>query len=498
MNNVEVLFIIIIVLVVIIIMIGAWSLILFNKLLRNNVPKREVVEQINTTNRALSQSLVSHEKVVKQLPTTISTRIADEVHTGLAPLNTEIGKLTYALSHDHEQFIMALNTLNSDGKLSEWVNEFREAIEPLQATTSALTQHYTTSQKVLETVQSLAVEMASVRQTTESSFKRITTAVEHWEATETTHMRDIEHRVMARLEEVADIHDRVANGLSEQQTATTTLLSSNRELDKSVQKITGIVEGFHNLSEQIDTQYHNLFNRVTQSTEKLGAEATGVRLTTESSFKEILTVVKRWEVDETTHMRDIEKRIMDRLAEVTDTHNRVADGLSELRNAISTLLGSNNNLIETVEKVTNTTANLQHLIQQIDSKYKDILSVQEEFQKKMHTDMANMQAQMQTALSEFEGALVQLTHQGTTLFNNVKVSLQNLHNIIKGFRQIHEKMLSALWQYHNQHIQEQRDLMAQARDLMHNLPTAKVQIAILVMFSFQLILTIILIYGVLK
>jgi len=495
--------------------------------IQQNIPKKSLVEKINTNSSELSASIATNTKVAQTLPELISHHVSSEVSLGLMPFGQEIRKLNEhtnisidnlidKLSQDHKLFAQALTTLNSEGYLTEWVDNFREVVEPLQKTSAALEDHYNTSQQVLKTVQALVVELAGVRTTAESSFERITTVVEHWEATENTHMRDIENRIMARLEEVADINDRVGNGLLEQQTATTQLLASNTQLNNSVREVMGIVEGLQHLSQRIDAQYQESYHKITQTTEKLVVEAAGLRQTSDGWLKRIASVIERWEADETTHMRSIEKRIMERLQEVAATHQKITDELSELQAVSVRVLKSQDQMQQSTQQAVEVMAHLQNLVQAIESKYHNILSVQESFQSSMQAQQQLFQSQLQTLLSEFESSLQQLTEQGTLLrrqlseqgtklFKYAETALHGLHDMVTHLHTVHTEMLIGFEKQHQQYMrdqqtifQQQMNLMNDAGLLMNRLPTKGMQIALLILFLFHLVLMGILAYDVLK
>jgi ABC-type transporter Mla subunit MlaD len=213
-----------------------------------NIPERHLLENIGTASGELSSSLDAHKKVVVELPQLVSRNLSKEVQTGIDPVKVELSSLsentketmsriTGSLEESHKQFIGALLTLNAEGRLTEWVNAFREVVEPLQSSASSLKQHYDTAERLLKTTEDLVVQWTGQRQVVENAFKNFSEAVQRWTVEETTRFSDVEHRIMNRLEEVANTNALVSQSLSELQTAQTNMTGSQRELSDTVKQM---------------------------------------------------------------------------------------------------------------------------------------------------------------------------------------------------------------------------------------------------------------------
>ncbi len=149
-------------------------------------------------------------------------------------------------------------TLNQDGSLSEWVGGIRQAVEPLQAVSSAVERHYDTAGQVLRTTSGLVEQWASQREAVVHAFQRFAETVERSAAAETTHLRDIEHRVMNRLEEVAETNAAVSHSLSELQTASRNTMETQAGLARSVEATVQRTSELIDLGKQTQTQHHEL------------------------------------------------------------------------------------------------------------------------------------------------------------------------------------------------------------------------------------------------
>ncbi len=237
--------------------------------LSKKLPGRAALEQQSANHRALIESLNAQRQLVKQLPELVATRLAAEVKSGLKPLNQELqqlsqhycsalGQLNTGLSQSHEHFTRAVLTLNQDGSLNEWSEALREAAAPFQVATSALDHHYDTARQVLGTTSALVEGWAEQREAVQSAFGRFSEVVERSAAAETTHLRDIEHRVMHRLEEVAETNAAVAHSLSELQTASCHAMASHEKLGQSVDSTVQRVGELIDLGQQTQARHHEL------------------------------------------------------------------------------------------------------------------------------------------------------------------------------------------------------------------------------------------------
>ncbi len=177
----------------------------------------------------LSQALDAQRRTTEQLPELVSGAVASEVKVGLTPLQSELrgmsktqqgalGQVSNALAQSHNHFTRAVMTLNHDGSLSEWVTSLHDTAEPFQKAATTLVQHSETTRQILSSTGELVRECAGQRQAVERAFTHFSDMVERSATEETVSLRDIEHRVMQRLEEVAETNSLVAQSLSELQT----------------------------------------------------------------------------------------------------------------------------------------------------------------------------------------------------------------------------------------------------------------------------------------
>ncbi len=217
------------------------------RLARNleNLNMPDLVEDMSKSNRTLSRSVDTHRETIGLLPDLVSRHVAGEVRKGIEPVQHELrtlagetqsgaARLADSLAKAHDHFTGALMTLNSDGHLSEWVDSFREAAEPIKSASSAIQHHYETAEQLLDTTGKLIAQWSGQRRAVDDSFKRFSSVMEQWAVDETTHFRDVEHRIMNRLEEVAGTNSMVAQSLSELQTAQTKMAGSQEEFSETI------------------------------------------------------------------------------------------------------------------------------------------------------------------------------------------------------------------------------------------------------------------------
>jgi hypothetical protein len=215
--------------------------------LKNVLPDKGLVDRLVETQDALTQSIEAQRRAVLELPRNVAGTVAAEVK----PLSESLVR-----SHDH--FSRAVLTLDQDGSLGEWVGGIREAVEPLQAVSTAIERHYDTAGQVLRTTSGLVEQWASQREAVVHAFQRFAETVERSAAAETTHLRDVEHRVMNRLEEVAETNAAVAHSLSELQTASRNTLETQAGLARSVEATVQRTSELIDLGKQTQTQHHEL------------------------------------------------------------------------------------------------------------------------------------------------------------------------------------------------------------------------------------------------
>jgi regulator of sigma D len=256
---------------------SAWRLTALSQAVRplqTALPDRALVEQLTSLQKSLRESVDAQRTAVQELPRTISGVVSTEVRGGLDPARKEIASLaqesrslSQALARSHDHLSQAVLTLNQDGTLGEWVGGFREAVEPLQSVSSAIERHYETAGQVLQTTSGLVEQWAAQREAVVQAFQKFSLTVERSAAAETTHLRDIENRLMNRLEEVAETNATVAKALSELQTAGRNALETSADLTSSVEKTRQQIAELLDLGRQTQTQHLELI-RLQQQVQK--------------------------------------------------------------------------------------------------------------------------------------------------------------------------------------------------------------------------------------
>ena len=205
----------------------------------------------------------------KQILTSLPGQVAGEVRKGLQPVEESLRglivenrqtleELTTRLETSHQHLDQALLTLDRDGYLGDWVSSFRETAEPFQLATNALTDHYKTSGELLSTTGELVRHWSDEREAVQLAFRSFSETVERSQAAETTHLRDIEHRVMNRLEEVAETNSTVSHALSELQVASGRTLEAHENLADTVRSTVDKVGELLDLGQRTQEQHHQL------------------------------------------------------------------------------------------------------------------------------------------------------------------------------------------------------------------------------------------------
>lgn len=242
--------------------------------LQATLPDRALVEQLTGLQESLREAVDAQRTAVQELPGKFSGAVSTEVRGGLDPARKEMESLALqsrnlseALARSHDHLSQAVLTLNQDGSLGEWVGGFREAVQPLQSVSSAIERHYETAGHVLRTTSGLVEQWAAQREAVVQAFQSFSVTVERSAAAETTHLRDIENRLMNRLEEVAETNATVAKALSELQTAGRHALETSTDLTSSVEKTRQQIAELIELGRQTQVQHHELI-RLQQQLQK--------------------------------------------------------------------------------------------------------------------------------------------------------------------------------------------------------------------------------------
>jgi hypothetical protein len=218
---------------------------------------------------ALRQAIAAQQEATRRLPDELAKRVAAEVGSGIKPLeaafsrlaetnHAALGQLSGRLEASHERLGQVLAGLDRAGGLGEWVTSFRDCAEPFQLAAQSLETHYETSGRLLSTTGELVTQLAGHREAVEHAFLTFSEAVTRSQAAETTHLRDIEHRVMNRLEEVAEIQNLVAQALSELQTASRRTQEAHESLAETVRATVEKVNELLDAGRQTQSQHHEL------------------------------------------------------------------------------------------------------------------------------------------------------------------------------------------------------------------------------------------------
>lgn len=336
-----------------------------------NLP--DLMDELNRSGRALSASLNTHRETARQLPDLVSRDVAEEVRKGVEPVQAELKNLTEetrgemarvaeAFSKSHDQFASALLTLDADGHLGEWVASFREVSEPMRTASDAIERHYETAERLLDAAGKMIIQWSGQRQSVESAFSKFSSVVEQWAVDETTHFRDIEHRIMNRLEETAGTNALVAKSLSELQTAHTKMTATQEDFSETVNKaalklgeildMAGETQSRHleivRAQEQLQTQLKTLQTQFEENASALGdrmkdmadelEKMQGAFFTNAKKSFEMLT--DQTEIFYQRHVASLDKvnalqemsaerqtGIVDRQREITDKARTVLDNL---------------------------------------------------------------------------------------------------------------------------------------------------------------------------
>lgn len=206
----------------------------------------------------LRQAIAAQHQLAEQLPAQISSRVAGEVRGGLEPVKGSIDRLGQTLSTSHEHLNQVLAALDQEGELGEWVVGFRETAQPFRLAAETLDHHYQTNTQLLSTAGTLVQDWAQQREAVLEAFRGFSAMVERSQAAETTHLRDIEHRVMQRLEEVAASSATTAHNLSELQTSGRRMQEAHESLAQTVETTVGKVSELIDLGHQTQAQHHEL------------------------------------------------------------------------------------------------------------------------------------------------------------------------------------------------------------------------------------------------
>lgn len=148
--------------------------------------------------------------------------------------STALVRTTTDLSARHEELSAVVTTVNGDGSLGEWIAALRTTVEPIVHTSSALGEHFDTTRSLVQTTGELVTEWAEQRKNVEREAKRLTDTMVGWAAQETAHAREVESRILKRLEEVSAIDANVAKGLARLETVDVRLAEAQTDLNHAL------------------------------------------------------------------------------------------------------------------------------------------------------------------------------------------------------------------------------------------------------------------------
>jgi uncharacterized protein YoxC len=147
-----------------------------------------------------------------------------------------------ALTASADRLARAFTTLDQDGKLSEWVDVFREAIGPLQRSAAEVEQNHGLMRQMLATTAQLLQDWTAQREQIQQALVRLSDMMERSLSEEATHARDIEHRIMARLEEVQRSDQLVASTVSKLEIVRTRYDDLVEQVRENIRKSDGVLE----------------------------------------------------------------------------------------------------------------------------------------------------------------------------------------------------------------------------------------------------------------
>ncbi len=279
------------------------------------LPSRELLNSSAGLNQSLIQSLDAHRSMTGKIPDIIARTLAGEVERGLGPASAELKSLTesisesiesytHTLSESQNQLTGAIMTLNRDGSLAEWVDSFRDVSEPIQKAVASLDRHYQTTGRILESLGNLLADWADQKNAVERAFTRFSEAVEAWMVDETTHFRNVEHRIMNRLEEVAATNETAVQSLSALQTAHAKMAGAQDNLSDSLSEVIRKIPEIIDMAGKTQEQHRDLIRVQSELQTALG----DLRDKTLERSDDFEQRTKRLAVDMAKTFETIEKR----------------------------------------------------------------------------------------------------------------------------------------------------------------------------------------------
>ncbi|MGD9211614.1 MAG: hypothetical protein PVI90_12590 [Desulfobacteraceae bacterium] len=335
------------------------------------MPEKSLVESLVSGNNMLKDALESHQQMINTLPELVGDRISQEVILGIKPVKEEINQLTSdvgkristlttELGQSHQDLSDTLLTINTEGYLSDWIGSLKETVTPLENATRAIEVHYVTAESLLNQSREFTTQWAGNWQNIAGKFSTFTEEFTRWASSETTHMRDIEHRIMNRLEEEAESKYLIAESLNGLQKAKTQLLESGVELNESMNKINSHMLELKAFIENTQNQHSELLHHQREFQTAFQTWQTNIQDQTEVIQNTTADFVKNVESDLNTILTCVKEKINELVTDYQQLHKAREQQLDLLINKMTSsydadavLVTKQRQLVDTIEKIVN-------------------------------------------------------------------------------------------------------------------------------------------------
>lgn len=174
----------------------------------------ELLEHVEALQRSVEGAAQSTRSEIGHLKAELP-RLYAPVQAGLLRLDEALP----AMARSADVLSQTVHTINGDGHLGEWVVGFQTVMEPIQRAAVDLGGQSQAMGQVLHTTGRLFEEWAGQKQAVQRSFEQLSQILDRFTAQEVTHLRDIEHRIMARLEEEAETKHQLVASFSHMETS---------------------------------------------------------------------------------------------------------------------------------------------------------------------------------------------------------------------------------------------------------------------------------------
>lgn len=226
--------------------------------------------------QGLRDTVMDARTVMTDFPSVLTKTVSAELRTALEPLQEQMASTfdqTQARLSESSDLLKnsmmevcgsqnllqrTLATINQDGHLGEWVEALRSAAVPLQESVAIIEHNHKIAQELVMAHTQFGERFAGHWEHIEKCFIGFKNLVATENARDASLIASMEHRVLNRLEEVAGIHAKVAEHLSELQTALATLSASNITLTqqsaRSLADVGTIVKTTEVVSKHLETE----------------------------------------------------------------------------------------------------------------------------------------------------------------------------------------------------------------------------------------------------